>query len=84
MKANEELAAYAHEAWSGWMRYLFSLSTHNADGTVTIPKELVERWTRQMETTYKDLPENEKHSDRVEAIRIMEIFLGEPLDDEPV
>jgi hypothetical protein len=20
----EELAAYAHEAWSGWMRYMFS------------------------------------------------------------
>jgi len=81
MKANEQLAAYAHEAWAGWMRYLFSLCTHNKDGSVTIPKEQVERWIRQMGTAYEGLPEDEKQSDRVEALKIMRIFLGDP--DEP-
>ncbi len=28
----EKLAEYAHEAWSGWMRYLFEKSERNPDG----------------------------------------------------
>lgn len=67
----EPLAAYAHEAWSGWMRYLFEKSTLNEDGTVTIPKWAVERWQRQMNTPYNALPEEEKKSDRVEAETIL-------------
>lgn len=63
----EHLAAIAHELWSDWMKYLFSQSVHNADGTVTIPKCSVERWKRQMNTPYAALPENEKESDRIEA-----------------
>ena len=81
MKANEQLAAYAHEAWVGWMEYLFEKSPKNADGSVTIPAELVKRWTRQMGTSYAELSEGEKHSDRVEALKIMRIFLGDPDED---
>ena len=44
----------------------------NQDGSLTIPKEFVDRWTRQINTNYIDLTENEKDSDRKEAIRIME------------
>lgn len=82
MKANESLAAYAHEAWAGWMEYLFSRSQKSADGSVTIPPDLVARWERQMATTYADLPEGEKESDRAEAIKIMRVFLGPPEEDE--
>jgi len=78
MRANEQLAAYAHEAWSGWMKYLFQKSPTNPDGSVTIPVELVERWKRQMNTAYEDLPEKEKESDREEALKMMRIFLGPP------
>ena len=81
MKANEQLAAYAHDVWARWMGYLFDRSTKNADGSVTIPAELVKRWTRQMGTSYEDLPEGEKHSDRAEALKIMRIFLGDPDED---
>jgi hypothetical protein len=77
--ANEELAAYAHDAWSRWMRYLFSKSRLDR-GSVTIPAELVERWTRQMNIAYRDLPESEKKSDRDESRVMMRIFIGE--DDE--
>lgn len=69
----EELAGYAHEAWSGWMKYLFDNSQHLGSGTVMIPAKLVERWKRQMNTDYNDLPENEKESDREEALKMMEI-----------
>ena len=69
----DALADYAHEAWSGWMKYLFSKSTLNEDGSVTIPKELVDRWTRQMNTNYYRLSEQEQESDKVEARKMLEI-----------
>ncbi len=72
----EQVADYAHEAWAGWMRYLFGKSTHQDDGTVVIPASLVDRWTRQMQTPYAELPESEKESDRKEARKIIEIIIG--------
>lgn len=73
----EKLAAYAHDAWTGWMKYLFSKSIINDDGTATIPKWAVDRWTRQCDTTYEDLPEEEKTSDRNEADKIISIMVRE-------
>lgn len=72
-KVREMLAAYAHEAWSGWMNYLFDKSIHNSDGTVTIPKWAVDRWKRQAYTPYKELPEEEKKSDLAEADKMLKI-----------
>lgn len=73
-KLREALAAYAHEAWSGWMRYFFSRGEFHADGSFTIPAMCVERWQRQMNTAYADLPEGEKESDRAEADRMLALF----------
>lgn len=70
----EDLADYAHQAWSGWMLYLFGKSVMNSDGSVTIPKDLVERWTRQLNASYVALPENEKVGDRQEADRMLAIL----------
>ena len=70
----EALADYAHEAWSGWMEYLFSKSQPNADGTVTIPAPLVDRWLRQMITPYTALSEAEKQSDRAEADKMLALM----------
>jgi hypothetical protein len=72
----EQLADYAHEAWSGWMRYMFSKAEQNPDGTWTMPAWAVERWTRQMNTPYADLSELEKESDRDEADKILAIIEG--------
>jgi len=72
-KRIEEHADFAHKAWSGWMKYLFSKTTSNEDGGETISKELVDRWKRQLETDYKDLPEEEKESDREEARKVLKI-----------
>lgn len=69
----EKLADYAHDAWSGWMQYLFTKSKSNEDGSITIPKELVDRWARQMYTKYKNLPVNEKESDLAEADKMIKI-----------
>jgi len=70
----EELAAYAHEAWSGWMKYMFGLSVMSENGSCTLLADLVLRWHRQMHTPYADLPENEKESDRKEADRVLAIM----------
>lgn len=74
-ESREQLAAYAHTAWSGWMRYLFQHGTRNPDGTFTINADKVARWTRQMNTSFAALPHQEQLSDYAEAdlmLRIVE------------
>lgn len=70
----EKLSSLEHSQWSRWMEYLFSKSQSNCNGSVTIPKELVDRWTRQMNTDYSDLSEKEKESDRDQAKHVMYIL----------
>jgi hypothetical protein len=74
----EALAAIAHEQWCGWMSYLFKQGTTNADGSFTIQPWAVERWVRQVGTTYADLPEEEKRSDRHEADRVLAVVRAPP------
>lgn len=69
----EQLAALAHEQWSGWMRYLYDKSDHD-DGYVLIPPGLAARWRRQMHTPYAALSEPEKESDRQEADRVLALL----------
>ena len=70
----EVLAEYAHQAWSGWMDYMFAHSVATGgDGSEMIPAYLVDRWERQAATVYADLPEDEKKSDRAEADKILAI-----------
>jgi hypothetical protein len=70
----EQLAALEHEQWAGWMNYLFEKSNENEDGSVVIPAALVSRWKRQMETSYVDLTEDEKESDRAIADKVIKIL----------
>lgn len=63
----EKFANQAHISWAGWTSYMFSKGVKNEDGSITIPKWGVDRWTRQINTDYKDLSEQEKESDRKEA-----------------
>lgn len=83
----EKLAEYSHNAWSGWMKYMFSKGEFklesikiNTDGTHDdkvvwiMPSEYVDRWIRQMETEYKKLPGLERTSDLEEADKILLII----------
>lgn len=77
----EAAAAYAHEAWAGWMRYLFTQGHGLTAVTQAGPEpswimrpDAYARWQRQMNTPYADLPENEKASDRKEADKILALL----------
>lgn len=72
----DALAKYAHDAWIGWIRYLFEKSVHNDDGTITIPSWAVSRWNLQMNTPYQDLPDEMKESDLKEADEMLKIIWG--------
>jgi len=79
------LAHYAHDAWSRWMQYLFTKGRLNKSGSFTIKKDSVDRWQRQMNTTFYDLPQEEKESDFTEAKTILDlqkVLLQVPLDKE--
>jgi len=69
----ENLAEYAHTAWSGWLKYMFEKMTINDDGTATMPKWAVDRWAFQMNKNYDELPEEMKELDRQEADRMIAI-----------
>lgn len=69
----DKLAQYAHTAWSGWMKYLFSKCVPLRDGSIAIPVEFVKRWKRQMHTDYANLPAQEQKSDLDEADKILKI-----------
>jgi hypothetical protein len=59
----EVLADIEHERWSGWMTYQDEKlgRTHASGETYT------ERWYRQSTTSYAELTNSEKESDRIEA-----------------
>lgn len=72
----ELLADVSHDIWSHWMRWQFHCGKFNEDGTWTMPSEKVERWTRQMRTSYENLSEKEKDSDREQAYKIRTALNG--------
>lgn len=72
----EELAALEHDRWAHWQRYLHSKCEAHEDGSLSIPAELVQRWTEQVETAYADLTEEEKNSDREQVRRYLPTIAG--------
>lgn len=74
----EELAALEHERWAHWQKYLHGKCAANADGSLTIPKQQVDKWERQINTPYAELEEAEKDSDRSQVEKyfpILEAFI---------
>jgi hypothetical protein len=72
----ERLAAIEHERWSHWQRYLHSKGRVEADGSLTLPAELVSKWARQMATPYAALSDEEKQSDRDQVDRYLPVVLA--------
>jgi hypothetical protein len=65
----EELAAIEHQRWAHWQRYVHDTGKQQPDGSILLPADLVERWERQINTSYSKLSESEKDSDREQVRR---------------
>lgn len=82
-ETTEALAAYAHDAWAGWMRYLFSKCGQLGrkddfrkvpEGAVVMPADYVRNIRKLIDTHYSELPEEQKEKDREEAAKILDII----------
>lgn len=73
----EELADYAHEAWSRWMKYMFKRIYNQVTGEFADDAHSwMERWATQVNTPYEYLTEEEKESDCCEADKMLAIISG--------
>jgi len=70
----ERLAAIEHERWSHWQRYLHSKCIRQSDGSLLMPVQLVQRWEKQLATSYVDLTDAEKESDREQVRRYLPLI----------
>jgi chromosome segregation ATPase len=68
----EVLAEAQHAIWASWMKWMFEaggetwhLGRHDGEDHWVMSNDKYERWHRQMNTPYADLPEDEKESDRM-------------------
>lgn len=67
----EELADIEHQRWAHWQKYMHSKGTKNPDGSLVIPSDLVALWESQIITSYSDLTEKEKQSDREQVLKYL-------------
>jgi hypothetical protein len=72
----EKIASVQHDIWSHWMAHLVACCEPTEDMELIIPSDKVRRWARQMNTTYEDLSEDEKKSDRDQADKIISAIKG--------
>lgn len=91
-RIDELLAKCAHDIWSHWMRYMFKVGGDHTMVEVLMSDGEVEpldcwvmfrdeeiRWRRQMETSYEDLDDKEKISDREIAEKFIKPVIREIL-----
>lgn len=58
----EALAAALHDNWAHWTEYMLN----------NLTPENIARWKNQIKTEYRDLPEDQKPSDRRAALKLIE------------
>jgi hypothetical protein len=70
----ERLAEKEHASWARWMDYLFSKCEQGNFGQMIIPAPFIARWSRQADTPYEGLSDQEQQSDRNEVAHILPII----------
>lgn len=71
----EDLARIEHERWSHWQKYMHEKGARQADGSLLLARDLVERWDRQIATTYAELTEREKDADREQVRKYLPLIV---------
>lgn len=72
----DDLAAVEHIRWAHWQRFVHEQASRLPDGSLLLPAELVARWERQIETSFEELTETEKESDREQVRRYLPIIVN--------
>lgn len=67
----DKLAEYAFLSWINIVTYVFNSSILNNDGSVIIPKSIVERVTRLAHSEFNELTDSERVQFIVEAKNII-------------
>jgi hypothetical protein len=70
----EKLAAIEHSRWAHWQRYVHSKGVRMTDGSLMLPPGLVAQWDRQIATTYENLDDQEKDSDREQVQKYLPLI----------
>lgn len=70
----EILSDLEHERWSHWQKHLHKLCIENKDGSLTIPKDKIIYWQKLFGTPYKDLLEEVKEQDKIQARKTIRII----------
>ncbi len=70
----EQLADIEHQRWADWQNYMHGKCGGHPDGSLRIPEELVSRWNKQAKTSYSELSEKEKESDREQVRRYLPLL----------
>jgi len=70
----DDLATIEHDRWAHWQAYVHARGEHQADGSLVLPPELVRRWQSQIETSFGNLSEAEKESDRDQVRRYLPLI----------
>jgi len=67
MNLREKLATLEHKQWAHWTKYMLA----------NLTDENISRWKRQIDTSYDQLSEQEKDSDREWADKVLELLQDE-------
>ncbi len=66
-KLFEELASIEHTRWADWQKWCHKVLRENCPSAEL--EKVLERWDKQIATSYDDLTETEKDSDREQVMR---------------
>ena len=95
----EKGANLEHDRWARWQKYMFSKCKKHIilkkegqfgelkefeTGALIVPKSLVDKWFRQIDTPYSELSKEEKESDRKETRNYLPLLsqaLSQQLDE---
>ena len=73
----DRLADIEHERWSHWQKYMHGKCEAKQNGDLVIPAEFVAQWSKQSETSFQQLTEAEKNSDRDQVERYLPLIISE-------
>jgi len=74
MSLREMLADIEHRRWADWQEYCHTvLREHFNDEGI---EQVLARWDRQIKTSYDELSDEEKESDREQVDRYLEIVVS--------